>query len=199
MSWEILVFIFYFGTSPETGEPHAYIGEAEELSNRLKSRDHKEREFWVSVIVFVSKDENLTKAHVRYLERRILEEAKKVGRYSLDNSQIEWCKICQNQIGEDMEVIFSERIEQLLPVLGTDILVEVKATGKKKATEQILTYQPKGLLAKGERTEAGFVVFKGSTAAPNLRASAISGRSYVVNLSPRTNRRRYFNRKSMVF
>ena len=33
-------------------------------------RQHKSKEFWVSAIVFVSKDENLTKAHVQYLESR---------------------------------------------------------------------------------------------------------------------------------
>ncbi|MSQ94820.1 MAG: GIY-YIG nuclease family protein [Gemmataceae bacterium] len=49
------------GTDPETGKPMAYIGEAEVLADRLKT--HKGIEFWISVVVFVSKDENLTKAH----------------------------------------------------------------------------------------------------------------------------------------
>jgi hypothetical protein len=37
------------------------FGEAEVIRDRLKQ--HKTKEFWVSAIVFVSKDENLTKAH----------------------------------------------------------------------------------------------------------------------------------------
>ena len=51
------------GADPRSGSPQAYIGEAEIIRDRL--RQHKAREFWVSAIVFVSKDENLTKAHVR--------------------------------------------------------------------------------------------------------------------------------------
>src|ERR1700756_5490561 len=51
------------GTEPPSGLPHAYIGEAEVIRDRLKQ--HKNREFWISAIVFVSKDENLTKAHIR--------------------------------------------------------------------------------------------------------------------------------------
>src|SRR2546429_9555661 len=73
------------GTDPETGLPHAYIGEAEVIRDRLKQ--HKSKEFWVFAIVFVSKDENLTKAHVRYLESRLLTEATQVGRFTLEQNQ----------------------------------------------------------------------------------------------------------------
>jgi len=48
------------GRDPITNAPRAYIGEAEVIRERLKQ--HKSKEFWVSAIVFVSKDENLTKA-----------------------------------------------------------------------------------------------------------------------------------------
>src|ERR1700735_3721453 len=58
------------GTDPLSGSPHAYIGEAEVLHDRLKQ--HKSKDFWISAIVFMSKDENLTKAHIRYLEGRLI-------------------------------------------------------------------------------------------------------------------------------
>jgi hypothetical protein len=58
------------GTDPLSGSPHAYIGEAEVIRDRLKQ--HKSKEFWISAIVFVSKDENLTKAHIRYLGCRLV-------------------------------------------------------------------------------------------------------------------------------
>src|SRR5215208_2627484 len=45
------------GSNPLTGAPQVYIGEAEIIRDRLKQ--HKGREFWVAVFVFVSKDENL--------------------------------------------------------------------------------------------------------------------------------------------
>jgi len=75
---------FLLGVNPETGDNLAYIGEAEVIRDRLKQ--HKAKDFWTSVVVFVSKDENLTKAHIRYLENRLLHEAKAVGRYKLENT-----------------------------------------------------------------------------------------------------------------
>src|SRR6266487_7116815 len=73
------------GSDPLTNAPRAYIGEAEVIRERLKQ--HKTKEFWVSAIVFVSKDENLTKAHVRYLENRVLTEAAQVNRFTLEQNQ----------------------------------------------------------------------------------------------------------------
>lgn len=74
------------GADPRSGSPRAYIGEAEVIRDRLKQ--HKSKEFWVSAIVFVSKDENLTKAHVRYLESRLLVEAAQVDRFTLKQSNL---------------------------------------------------------------------------------------------------------------
>jgi hypothetical protein len=68
------------GSDPHTNAPRVYIGEAEVIRDRLKQ--HKTREFRVSAIVFASKDENLTKARVRHLESRSLEEAIKVNRFT---------------------------------------------------------------------------------------------------------------------
>ena len=105
------------GTDLETGAPRAYIGEAEVIRDRLKQ--HKGKEFCVSAIVFVSKDENLTKAHVRYLENRLLAEATLANRFKLEQNQAGGSKLPESD-REDMEV-FLHRVRQLLPVLGSDI------------------------------------------------------------------------------
>src|SRR5664279_1342229 len=73
------------GNDPQTNASRAYIGEAEVIRERLKQ--HKTKEFWVSAIVFISKDENLTKAHVRYLESRLLAEAATINRFTLEQNQ----------------------------------------------------------------------------------------------------------------
>lgn len=52
-----------------------YIGEADEISNRLDSH-FKNKDWWESFVCFISKDSNLTKAHVRYLEKKLYEIAK---------------------------------------------------------------------------------------------------------------------------
>jgi hypothetical protein len=76
---------FLLGTNPDTGNAQAYIGEAEVIRDRLKQHKAKALEFWNSIVVFVSKDENLTKAHVRFLENRLWQESKIAGRYELEN------------------------------------------------------------------------------------------------------------------
>jgi hypothetical protein len=101
--------------------PLAYIGEAEVIRERLKQ--HKTKEFWISAIVFVSKDENLTKAHVRYLESRLLEEAGQNNRFKLDQNQAGGARLPESD-KHDMEVFLSH-IRQLLPVLGSDLLTPI--------------------------------------------------------------------------
>lgn len=123
------------GTDPESGKDSAYIGEAEAIRDRL--RQHKGREFWVSVVTFISKDENLTKAHVRYLETKLIQEATQVGRFSLENSQTSRAPLPESD-REDMEV-FLERIRQLLPVLGSDILTPIARPGSGRQTSHYLT------------------------------------------------------------
>jgi hypothetical protein len=157
------------GNDPLTNAPRAYIGEAEIVRERLKQ--HKAKEFWISAIVFVSKDENLTKAHVRYLENRLLAEAAQVSRFTLEQNQAGGSKLPESD-REDME-IFLSRIRQLLPVLGSDILSPIaKASAAITQPGGVLVCRNKGAEAQGQRTSNGFVVFQGSTAVAKHRPSA---------------------------
>jgi hypothetical protein len=135
------------GTDPETGAPRAYIGEAEVIRDRPKQ--HRAKEFWVSAIVFVSKDENLTKAHVRYLESRLLDEAARVNRFGIEQNQAGGSRLPESD-RHDMEV-FLERVRQLLPVLGSGILAPI--------------VQPTPAVANS-------VLYQGSTAVLEQRRSA---------------------------
>jgi hypothetical protein len=156
------------GNDPLTNAPRAYIGEAEVIRERLKQ--HKTKEFWVSAIVFVSKDENLTKAHVRYLESRLLAEAAKVNRFTLEQNQAGGAKLPESD-REDMEV-FLARIRQLLPVLGSDIFAPIAQAAAKAQPGGVLYCRIKGAEGRGQRTVNGFVIFRGSTAVLEERPSA---------------------------
>lgn len=155
------------GSDPTTNAPRAYIGEAEVIRERL--RQHKSKEFWVSAIVFVSKDENLTKAHVRYLESRLLSEAARVNRFRLEQNQSGGSKLPESD-REDMEVFLS-RIRQLLPVLGSDILSPISQPDTTAQRGGVLHCRMKGAEGRGQRTQNGFVVFSGSTAVLEERPS----------------------------
>lgn len=53
-----------------------YIGEADEVNYRIYDHYNK-KDWWDKFIIFMSKDKNLTKAHVRYLEKSFYELSKK--------------------------------------------------------------------------------------------------------------------------
>ncbi len=171
LQWEELdkagVYILA-GADPQSGSPRAYIGEAEVIRDRLKQ--HKSKEFWVSAIVFVSKDENLTKAHVRYLESRLLTEAGQVGRFTLEQNQAGGSRLPESD-REDMEV-FLTHTRQLLPVLGSDLLIPVAQPSAKQQSGGTLFCRMKGAEARGHRTPDGFVVLEGSTPVLQERRSA---------------------------
>lgn len=158
------------GSDPLTNVPRAYIGEAEIIRDRLKQ--HRTKEFWITAIVFVSKDENLTKAHVRYLESRLLAEAAQVNRFTLEQNQAGGSRLPESD-REDMEV-FLAHIRQLLPVLGSDILAPISQPTAKAQPGGVLFCRNKRAEARGQRTANGFVVFQGSTAVLEQRPSAES-------------------------
>lgn len=44
-----------------------------------------DKDFWNEVVIFTSKDQNLTKAHVQYLEAKLLERTRRRNRYAVAN------------------------------------------------------------------------------------------------------------------
>jgi len=142
----------------DSGDQMVYIGEAECVKSRLKQ--HKSKEFWVQVIAFTSKDENLTKAHIKYLEGALIKKARSVGKATLDNGQESNSSLPESDLA-DMEVFLS-KLYQLLPVLGTDVFADV--VQKKPTASNVLYLRRKGIEATGQRSANGFVVFEGSRA-----------------------------------
>jgi hypothetical protein len=147
---------FLTGTDPESGKPAIYIGEAECVRDRIKN--HNDKDFWNQITYFVSKDENLTKAHIRYLEGRLLALAKAAGRAVVANTQGSGSKLPESDRGE-MEV-FLEKINQLLPVLGVDLLVPMagSTTPDAPTSESSCTVRSKDsrLRGSGVRTASLF-------------------------------------------
>ncbi len=156
------------GVDAVSGRPTVYIGEAESVRDRM--RGHLDKDYWNHVVFFVSKDENLTKAHVRYLEGRIIEQARSAGRALVMNGQSSGSKLPESDL-EDMEA-FLERIHQLMPVLGADALVPISGAPDDHSKSDLLMCEIKGLKATGYLTPTGFVVRKGSQAVLKERAAA---------------------------
>lgn len=112
---------FLFGEDSE-GNNRAYIGEAENVIHRLASHDTG-KDFWDTVIVFVSKDNNLTKADVKFLEAKAIERAKKSGRFILENA----VEPIPNNLPEhqkDTMIEFLGNIDLLISAIGYPIIKE---------------------------------------------------------------------------
>jgi len=171
---------FLTGSDPESGKNAVYVGEAESIRDRLKS--HLEKDFWNHVIFFISKDENLTKAHIRYLEGRLIEQAKQAGRFTVKNGQSSGAKLPESD-REDME-IFLGKIHQVMPALGSDFLIPTAPVNASASSQATLYCEIKGRKAAGSLSPNGFVVFKGSHASLDERPSAHKY-PYVVNLRKR--------------
>jgi len=158
---------FLTGVNPETGRDKVYIGEAEVVRNRIKG--HMSKDFWKTIVFFVSKDENLTKAHIKYLEGKLIETAKAVGRFELENAQASGSHLPESDAA-DMDV-FLFRMEQLLPILGQEFLKPVVKHETSQNKSDLLYCEIKNVKATGRQTDNGFVVLKDSEAVLEERPS----------------------------
>jgi Domain of unknown function (DUF4357) len=112
----------YILLGEKDGEPCAYIGEAEEIDTRLKQHVVG-KDWWTSVAIVTSSANNLNKAHVKYLESRLVEEAKKLGQISLENGNIPPRSSLSESAQSNMEYFLSY-LMMVLPAIRIDMFVQ---------------------------------------------------------------------------
>jgi hypothetical protein len=159
---------FLTGIDPDTNKSAIYIGEAESIGDRIKS--HLSKDFWNNIAFFITSDENLTKAHIRYIEGRLIEIAKSADRSVIMNGQGSGAKLPESD-REDMEV-FLEKMQQVLPVLGIEAFVQAASKVESEAEREMLTCKIKNVIASGYLTPNGIVVLATSEAVFKERGSA---------------------------
>lgn len=158
----------------ETGKDLVYIGEAETVLKRL-TQHLTQKDFWNEAIVFISKDENLNKAHIKYLENGLYEIAKSVNRYQIDNSTIPTQSSIAESDRAEMEE-FIENIKILISTLGHKVFEKKREVKTLQQQDQETFYisAARGADAQGEPTSDGFVVLKGSKVAGSTVPSITS-------------------------
>ncbi len=177
---------FLTGIEADTDEPVLYIGESENVAKRLKQHSKNEaKDYWTHASAFVSKDDNLTKAHIRYIEDRMIDLARASKRVKVMNGATSGSSLPEADRAE-MD-IYIERMIQLLPVLGihyfstpvianpvktqSDTAVVASLTEATTSPSQILFCKVKGLVAQGQRSETGFTIFESSELVKEVRSS----------------------------
>ena len=144
----------------ETGQlPRLYVGEGDVLLPRL-DQHAKSKDFWTHAIVFTSKDQYLNKAHVRYLESRLLALANEAKRCELDNGNVPQPPALSEADTADAEA-FLDDLLLCLPVVGLSLFEKPRMAAR---SSDELFLRAKGLEARGLDSAEGFIVREGSTA-----------------------------------
>lgn len=169
---------FLVGPDPDNSlRSRVYIGESDDVAKRLKSHNRPEeaggKDFWERVCLVTSKDQNLTKAHVKYLESLLISIAGSLGRAELVNGTVHEYVSLPESDRADM-AFFLEQIRTVLPVLGFDFLREltkpsapavastlVPVSRSPRFTLEVPRYR---LSAQGQEIDGEFFVLKGSKA-----------------------------------
>lgn len=182
---------------PDPDEPairRVYVGEGDMVLDRLVQHDKSvDKDFWEEAVVLVSKDENLTKAHVRYLEARLVQLAGEARQCRLANGTK---PPTVGKLPEPDQVEMEEFIEQtrlLLGALGHDVFTPLSAPTPKgesvsarPGSAQTFRYSGKGFDATAvlDPNAGGLVVLKGSVArsktVPSLSVGPLNRRQALI-------------------
>jgi uncharacterized protein DUF4357 len=111
----------------QDGEARAYIGESEDLGQRLRSHVVN-KDWWDEAILITSAADNLHKAHVKYLESRLVEMARTVGSITLENGNTPPRSSLSEAAIANMES-FLETLLVVLPAIRIDMFLN-KARSK---------------------------------------------------------------------
>jgi len=147
------------GPSDSIDVPMIYVGQGDPVRRRLEDHQSK-KDFWTKAVFFVSKGENLNKAHIGHLESRLIKMAKEANRASLDNQNEPALPSLSEMDVADAEG-FLDEILLCLPVLGVTVFNKPEKTSEQKGK---LFLNGKSASAEGCETPEGFLVFRGAKA-----------------------------------
>jgi hypothetical protein len=159
----------YILLGEQDGAPRAYIGEGENIGERIRNHDTN-RDWWTSVVLVTSAANNLNKAHVKYLEARLVQVANEVKRVPLENGRNPSLPGLSEAAQSNMEG-FLDNLLMVLPALRIDMFLRntrpgVQSSGAKDAPVFELVNKKHTLTATATLEGGEFIVLAGSHARP---------------------------------
>ncbi len=136
-----------------------YIGEADPIGNRLLNH-YRGKDFWEWGIFFISKDDNLSKAHIKYLEAELYHIAAQLKLCKLHNMNEPKRSNISEAEKADLDH-FKKTMITIFPTAGLHCF-----TPAEQYNEQMIFMikQPNDHIdAKGYESKQGFVVCEGAT------------------------------------
>ncbi len=137
----------------EIWKPLIYIWEAENLLDRIKQHNQK-KDFWNSVICFISEKQNINKAHIKYLESYCYNKAKEIKKCELENT-INPTQSSLTEQDEDFALSFFDDLKIIISTLWFSLFEEMK-----KEYKNIFHCKGKDAIASWEYNENWLTVFK---------------------------------------
>ena len=148
-----------------------YIGEADVVAERLRYQQ-RDKEFWDRVVVITSKDANLTKAHGRNLEPKLISLAALAGRVTVENSTAPGVPALPEADASDMDYFVSQ-LQIVLPVLVVNAIRVPTPSVPNKAADTTgspifhLRQVRLGVDARAQQIDGEFTMLAGSTVVPS--------------------------------
>lgn len=170
--------VYFLFCKEDDGSDSVYIGEAENVLDRLKQhlKDYqaeKESYYWNAAVVFVGRD--LNKALIRYLEDRLVKIARDCGRYKVLTKNTYGKTVMKESQIATMEE-FLDNIKTLIGSLNYNVLTPAPKANEKT---QHLYCKGSGGNAKGFISAGGLTIVKGSMVSEKTVPSfETKGKSY---------------------
>lgn len=185
------------GPPNEDSTVNMYIGESDDVRGRIKQHVGKNLDFWQQVIVATSKDDNLNKAHFRWLEAELIKMAKAAAKTNVSNGNGgSPVKLSEPDTADAASYL--DELLLLLPLLGVSSFDVPDETVTAHETQYFI--HGRDADARGHETGAGFVVSAGFARAASVTSTplwAMKLRARLVErgvLSPEANDRMVFSR-----
>lgn len=120
--------------------PRAYIGESENLRQRL-AEHARSKDWWDQAVLITTAGDALHKAHVKYLEKRLIELAKSAANSDIDNGNDPSGASLNEAAKANMEG-FLDTLQMVLPAIRVDILQSGKRSNRREEAEDTPDAKP---------------------------------------------------------
>lgn len=151
------VYFLLGETEDDLQKPRIYIGEAEKISDRLHTHQSENaRDFWTRTVAFISKDQSLNKADVKFIESTLIGRARSIGTWQVDNANNSSLPSLSNSDLIKAQS-YLDTMLPIIPVLGIFAFERAAPRGLRKY--YLSNQNAKG---EGEDQSGGFLVLAGA-------------------------------------
>lgn len=148
------------GQGDDATDPGLYVGQSGNTGTRLVQHNQA-KDFWTRALVAVSLTNSLTQTHAVFLEWHALREARKAGRYKVENGTAGSQPHTPAPLEADCLEIF-DTLRVLVATLGHPVFEPLATPVAERSAADIFFCTSSGANGRGLYTPEGFVVLKGS-------------------------------------